>query len=315
MVERIAGELGLSLDDVRSQVPSTPSADRRILQVRMEETSPPGRQPRYAIKAAVFDVLAGSRKSIKSWQCQEDCSREDIDTVGRQFIECAEDLGRTVGDVSNVMVEFLLPWSLLSHPVERWSLDEDRYWIGHTFPLVVRSLDRQRKEAFYRAWRHRWDLLSGAENHRPAGDRIGWLHHGDSTVPERASNDGRVIPLTGEYDLTRWLAEDVNSGTPGLGLTFCYRPDDPFSLTGLKSAVHEGIPLLLWLRERSDVNQLERLLDRVRIDDLPGEVLKWRRLTAGEDASTRDARYHVVLLWDDPSGVVRPSENLFAAPR
>jgi hypothetical protein len=57
------------------------------------------------------------------------------------------------------------------------------------------------------------------------------------------------------------------------------------------------------------------MLEDVDMRDLPGQILRWRRQTADSDASTSDARYHIVLLWDDPSGAVRPSERRFAAPR
>ena len=121
--------------------------------------------------------------------------------------------------------------------------------------------------------------------------------------------------LTGQHDLTRWIARTENCATAGLGLTFAYKPDDPICLKGMKDAIRQGIPLLVWCREDSDVNQLEGLLEKVRINDLLDEVYKWRCLTSGDGKSTRDARYHIVLLLDNPHDVRRPSEHLFAAPR
>ena len=305
----ILRELGVAADGLKDSRSRTPADSARILQIRVEETSSPD-NPRYALDAAVFSMASGSRQRIMSWQCGEGCSLDDIEDVGGRFLEQTAELERSVSEASHLMVEFLLPWSLLGHPVERWRLDEDGFWIGHTFPVVVRSLDRQRKKFFYQPWRHRWDLLSGHNAGRPVGQQIGWLCHGNSAVPVQAD---RVIQLTGRNSLTQWLAKEENSGTAALGLTFSYQPGDPASVNALKGAVHEGIPLLIWLRGDGDVSQLERLLEDVDPRDLPGKVYEWRRQTANFDATTSDARYHVVLLWDDPSGAGRSSEAL-AAP-
>jgi hypothetical protein len=267
------------------------------------------------IDAAVFSVSPGPRRRIGAWQCEENCSPDDIEYVGGRFLEFANGLGRSVGEAGNVTVEFLLPWSLLGHPVERWSLDTDGYWIGRRFPVVVRSLDRQRKESFYRLWRDRWDLLSQENTSRSASERIGWLHHGGGAVPDHASGAGRVIQLTEGHELTQWLEKDENCDTVALGLTFTYVPEDSVSVNGVKAAIHEGIPLLVWLRGEGDINQLERLLEEADIRDLPRRVFKWRRQTAAATTSTRDARYHIVLLWDNPADTCPPAERFFAAPR
>jgi hypothetical protein len=313
-VEGILRELDVPADGLNVPPASAaPDDSARILQIRMEEASSPD-NPRYAIDAAVFSVASGSRHRIMSWRCDEDCSLDDMDDVGGRFLEHAEELGRFIGEARDLMVEFLLPWSLLGHPVERWRLDEDGYWIGHAFPVVIRSLDRQRKGYFYQSWRRRWDLLSGENGGMPVGQQIGWLHHGNGGVPEHAARADRIVHLTGRNALTQWLEKEENCDTAALGLTFAYKPDDPVAVSGVKAAVHEGIPLLVWLRGQGDASQLERMLEDVDIRDLPGRVRKWRRETADSDACTSDARYHVVLLWDDPSGVGRPSEPL-AAPR
>jgi hypothetical protein len=314
-IREILHELGLVdgwLDDF--QPATLPDDSARVLQIRVEEDSSPG-NPRYSIDAAVFTVASGSRHRIMSWRRGEQCSLEEMDDAGGRFLEQARGLGRSLGEARGLMVEFLLPWSLLGHPVERWSLDEDGFWIGHTFPVVVRSLDRQRKEYFYQSWRHRWDLLSRENGRKPVGQQIGWLHDGKGTVPEHAGRAGRVIQLTSRNALTQWLEMEENHATAALGLTFAYKPGDPVSAIGVRAAVYEGIPLLVWLRGKCDVSQLERMLQDVEVRGLPAAVLKWRRQTADSDASTNDARYHVVLLWDDPSGVGSPSERRFTAPR
>ena len=313
-IEGIADELNLSINEIRkSSLPlSRNNTNDRVLRVRLEEISAPGSQ-RYSIDAAVFDVSQGRRKRITSWQCVAGCQGHDIRDASNRFLEIVKYLGSAIG-IGKGTVEFLLPWSLLGHPVERWGCDDDGHPIGYRFPVVLRSLDRQRKELFYQPWLERWEMLYGKDSGRSIGDRIGWLHHKDGVVPRNANNAGRIIHLTGRHDLTKWLAEARNDSTVGLGLTFSFKHDNPIYLTGIKDAVREGIPLLVWCRENGDVNQLERLLGKVKIRELGDEVRRWRCLTADNVASTCDARYHLVILLDDPRDVDRPSEHVFAAP-
>src|SRR6202042_1428869 len=105
------------------------------------------------------------------WRSDADCSLDEIDDAGARFLEQAGGLGWSLGEARELVVEFLLPLSLLGHPVERWSLDEG-YPIGYAYPVVVRSLDRQRKEFFYQSWRRRWDLLSAGNASRPVAQQI-----------------------------------------------------------------------------------------------------------------------------------------------
>ena len=198
--------------------------------------------------------------------------------------------------------------------MERWAVDEDGYWIGHRFPVVVRSLDRQRKPMFFQPWRQRWEMLFGTEHGRPLCDRMGWLHHGDAPVPRKARDADRVIHVVGTGDLTRWLAQDGNYATATLGLACAYRHDDPVGLASLKDAVREGIPVVVWRRDNGDPNELEHLLSNVSIHDLPDRLLSWRRQTAGT-AGPGDVRSHIVVMWDDPCDISQPSGHLFMAPQ
>ena len=73
--------------------------------------------------------------------------------------------------------------------------------------------------------------------------------------------------------------------------------------------------MLLWRRDNGDANELEGLLENVKLKDLPHQVRSWRRSTAACDDSTGDVRYHIVLLWDDPSNVGDPAKCRLSTPR
>ena len=315
-LERIADELGLSPGYIRiDSLESVHRApERTVLQIRIIDVSPLGSPSRYAIDAAVFDLFPGRRERIGSWRFDSDCSSQGIDDAGRRFLERANGLSSAAGTGADTTVEFILPWSLLSHPVERWGLDEEGYWIGYRFPVVVRSLDRQHNMWYFEPWLKRWEMLVSDDDGRSIGERIGWLHYGNTVVPEHAGNAGRIIHLTGGRDLTRWLARAENRSTAALGLTFPYRPDDPVCLNGIKDAIRQGIPLLVWCRENSDASKLERLLETVQLRDLRDTVRRWRCLTADGQASARDGLHDIVLLLDDPGDISNPFDRHFVSP-
>ena len=315
-VENIGDELGISLGDIHADLADSASQapDRRILQIIVEEISAPGPQARYAIDATVFDVLPGRRQRIASWKFDRNCSLQEIDDSGARFLRLAGGLGRAVGIRADVMVEFVLPGSLLDHPVERWGLDEDGYWIGYRFPVVVRSQDRQKYKSSYKLWLEKWEILV-SEDGRPIGERIGWLHYGNVAVPEHAVTAGRIIHLTGRHNIVPWLTRPENCFTAGLALTFPYRHEDDICRRGVQDAIREGIPLLVWCRDDSDANDLERLLEKVKLRDLGETVRRWRRLTADSEDSVDGAMRDIVLLLDDPADAGDPSRHSFKAPQ
>jgi hypothetical protein len=320
VVHEIAAGLGLppgSADVTAAAGGTRPgTAGRRVLRIRLNDVSTP-EECRYTIEGAVFDVTADREERI-DW-CPADekgFSGKDIDDAGSKFLARATRLIGAIGRVPDSMVEFLLPWPLLGHPVEQWCLDGGDYRIGDRFVVVVRSLDRQRSDTFFGPWQRRWEMLSRPAGAQLACERIGWLHYGNTQIPQRASLLHRVISMNGRHgNLTQWLEMVENYATAGLGLTFAYQHDDLIALHSVQDAFNEGIPVLLWRRDNGDANELECLLENVKLQDLPSQVRSWRRSTASCDDSTGDVRYHMVLLWDDPSNVGDPAKCRLSTPR
>jgi hypothetical protein len=215
-----------------------------------------------------------------------------------------------------VTVEFILPWPLLGYPVERWNIDQTDddeaggYWIGHRFPVVVRSLDRRADEMFLGPWRERWNMLFGADSSLPLTDRMAWLQYRRGGVPSKAEDDERVITFRGIGDLTAWLAEHENRDTVSLGLTYAYRFDDKLVTLSLREAFREGIPIVIWRRDDGDPNELRAMLDDVAIHELKDKVLTWRR-KAASPANGKMLGANIVVMWDDPTDV----SLAFSAPQ
>jgi len=319
IVQETVAALGLppgSADVVAAAPRNRPgAARRRVLRIRINDVSTP-EECRYTIDGAVFDVTAGREERIDWLPADEKgFPGKDIDQAGKRFLDEARELIGAVGRMPDSTVEFLLPWPLLGHPVERWCLPDSDYPIGERFVVVVRSLDRQRSDTFFGPWQRRWEMLSSPAGEQRAFERIGWLHYGDTAVPQRASVLRRVVPMNGRHgNLTQWLERVENCTTAGLGLTFAYQPDDRIALHSVQDAFNEGFPVLLWRRDNGDANELEDLLENVRLTDLPNLVYSWRRSIASCDDTTDNVRYHIVLLWDDPSNVGDPARCRLSTP-
>ena len=316
LVRAIEAEFGLPPGSADATAAAPEVSGRRVLRIRLNDVSTP-KECRYTIEGAVFDVTADREERI-DW-CPADekgFPGKDIDDAGNKFLARATKLIGAIGRTPDPMVEFLLPWPLLGHPVERWCLDGGDYRIGDRFVVVVRSLDRQRTDTFFDPWQKRWKMLSGQAGAQLTHERIGWLHYGNTQIPQRARQLHRVISMNGRHGkLTEWLEMVENCTTAGLGLTFAYQPDDRIARHSVQDAFSEGIPVLLWRRDNGDANELEGLLENVELKDLPHQVRSWRRNTAACDDSTGDVRYHIVLLWDDPSTVGDPAKCRLSTPR
>lgn len=310
--DAITAELKLASADVIADTNSLLSRpESRILQICLSDEGPPG-QPSYKIHGNVLQVVSGVRRNPVPLPSSQ---ANDVDEVWKRFLREAVDLGRQIGSDPHLTVEFILPWPLLGYPVERWNIDQaDRdddsaeYWIGHRFPVVVRSLDRRAYEVFLGRWHDRWDMLFGSGQRRPLCDGMAWLHHGESDPPFKAQEEKRVVMVQGIGFLTSWLATNENRNTVTLGLTYAYR-SDKLGKRSLRAAFQEGIPIIIWRRDGGDANELEALLANIAIHELKDKVLTWRRESAGPASEKVGA--HIVVMWDDPTDV----SAAFSAPQ
>ncbi|WP_416901638.1 trypsin-like peptidase domain-containing protein [Micromonospora echinospora] len=189
----------------------------------------------------------------------------------------------------DIMVEFILPQSLLNEPVHEWALWPSRPWetLGSKYAVVVRDLERLEDAESMAFLKQRWKATA-----RQA------VRSG--LVPVRC-DDRRSHGA-----MYAWL------GTiPGLStMTLPGPPDRAPAQVALEVALPAGVPALAWCtsgcREcpggtcpgHSFQDGFAVRLADARHDSLPSQVLQLRRAAAaGEKHWSRD----LVLLWDDPS--------------
>ncbi|QES47830.1 hypothetical protein DEJ50_08420 [Streptomyces venezuelae] len=311
-------ELGLAVDvrnalaarcrPAAGRVPHPPG--RRVLQIRLSETSP-GKQE-YEVDATLFDWTDDGLRRPRKREAEQPYSLGDLQQLGHTCLIQWEDLAARLDRAHSVRVEFLLPWSLLDHPVERWLTDTQGYLLGHKYPVVIRSLDRMRQQSWHRDWQRRWQAFNHPDAPGPPEQGVGWLALEATASLDGGGHGADILRLRGrEGEVRAWL--DTRPDSAGLALAFAYDHRDPRRAGALREAVCEGVPFMVWRRDGGNPAELaERLREpaRQRFADLPAVLRLWRRSASRDDAA--DMHNHLTLLWDDPHCV--PPESVLTAP-
>lgn len=278
-------------------------AGHRVLQIRLRETAV-GKQE-YDVEAALFDWSADGLENPRKRTGNHSYGIRELWQLGRTCLVEWSDLAARLDEADEVRVEFLLPLSLLGHPVERWATDAGGYLLGHKYPVVIRSLDRIEQRSWRRHWERRWHAL-----HSPAAGgtgwagRLGWMATDDDTTPEGGCDVVHVRGRDGQ--IRSWL--DAHPDAPGLALAFAYDHHDPRHTVPVHEAVCEGVPFMVWRRDDGDPAELAGRLresEHEHITGLPSRVRLWRRGADREDDA--DMHNHLTLLWDDPTCVQKTS--------
>lgn len=285
----------------------TARGGRRVLQIRLRETTP-GKQ-RYTVDAALFDWTEDGLSHPRKREALRTFGLGELKRFGRTCLADWSDLTAHLDDAGQVRVEFLLPWSLLGHPVERWLTDGHTYLLGHKYPVVIRSLDRMERQSWRRDWSLRWEALHDPATTAQQCDRIAWL----ALESARASKlNGDVLRLRGrDGEVRAWL--DTHPEAASFALAFAYDPQNPKRALALQEAVCEGIPLIMWRRDDGDPEELAARIGEMTATQfslLPDHLRLWRRAAAKDDSE--DMHNHLTLLWDDPKCV--PREGTLTAP-
>ena len=264
----------------------------------------------YLIVRVAEDYYTPGRYSLTAWsqrqgQLMQVIQARDGDLPLDQVEPAVARLFKTAmatipGGGDDLVIEFVLPESLLNLPVDQWRTgpEADARPVGIYYPVVVRSLEHRPDPSL----RWRW-----AEHLPPL--------RGDAQVGSQddAGVAPRAIVRVPSGDLVsrrRDWVEELRSIADG-AVPFLDNADPPH----LRAAVRAGVPVLLWSREpgsRPADARLLRTLGEGSLRDLPAKVMNLRREAAVSEASDHVGR-HVTLLWDDPT---RPVETgtLFTMP-
>ena len=208
-----------------------------------------------------------------------------------------EALGASADELT---LEFILPRSLIGHPIDQWEIDRVfPHRLGTSYPVVVRSLDRLRNLEIHGTWRQKWRWLMD-NGHREDPDAVYWLLEAGSRVPSS-------------------LRASLLREPSAVVLAMAFPPVDSaaLALDELTAALYGGMPAVLWCRNNKARPHFEKevreLFTGHGLTELPAQVLQLRQKadeleTADEAASLG---HHLTLLWDDadrmPRSLTRPA--------
>lgn len=184
--------------------------------------------------------------------------------------------------VNDLVVEFLLPFPLLSEPVDQWEIETSgpAHVVGVDHIVVVRIWDRVASRGLLNRSMPNWQEKSSRLN--SDGAKVWW-----------------VDPDDGQYITRRLYIDLIPDGEPCLGLL---RPPPLPPVPGndaVSIGIRTGVPAMIWCRDHaispSFVSCMQDYLIRHGLPELPGFVLQLRR----EAVRTGDpVGSNITLIWD-----------------
>lgn len=205
-----------------------------------------------------------------------------------------------------IVLEFILPLSLLNEPVEEWSrigaLGDRRLWASEhggppfwqDYTVVVRSLERIETLQLHRVWNERWDVLTArageARAHRCGG-------------PDTAENHQLYLRL---------------KRNPGVVLMALGAPPD--QLQGkeeLLMGLHAGLPVLVWSHSGPLAERVHYAVEtalQYPLSELLKHMVRLRTTLPMKDDEfpEGDTGAGIAVLWDDPSRLPEFPEPIFS---
>lgn len=192
-----------------------------------------------------------------------------------------------------VVLEFVLPVSMLNEPVEQWTriglLGGQPLWesehggppFWQDYTVVVRSLERLEALQLHRVWNERWDVLTAR-----GGDAR--AHRCDGYV----TAESRRLYLR--------LKENPSVVLMALGAP----PDEEQGMRELLTGLHAGLPLLVWSHSGTLTEQAHRAAESALaapLDELLDRMVRLRAVPAAKDDEDVDTGTGIAVLWDDPN--------------
>ncbi|WP_158849948.1 VMAP-C domain-containing protein [Saccharothrix deserti] len=189
-------------------------------------------------------------------------------------------------DMEELTLEFVVPRDLVHHPIDQWQVDEVfPHRLGTSQPVVVRSLDRMRRDDLRGRWRRKWRWLT-ANSGRLDPASVHWLRDKPETSPDS---------LFAELVLGDAPVAVVMSEPPAVHTSLAW--DE------LTATLYAGVPIVVWCREPAlsawFEEEIGRLLESTGLDRLPEHVLRLRRQAGRKNRAQARLGEHITLLWDD----------------
>jgi hypothetical protein len=219
-----------------------------------------------------------------------------LDTVERVVDDIVVAAERAWADLrASVILEFLLPRTLLNLPVHRWHKEHDS---GDPRPLcldyqiLIRSLERMKAVHWHRVWRERWHSMY----EDPSVERIHF-------PPTENRSTLRVDAVLSD---PRWVS--MVAAAPA------DEPEGPRD-DHVMAALRSGLPVLLW-RPGVAPEELREIVNWLveggDLTDLPERTQVSRRAAFGSSTLPidTDVARDVVILWDDPRRLIALDQPL-----
>jgi hypothetical protein len=200
---------------------------------------------------------------------------------------------------AGLMVEFVLPRTWLSKPVDEWTLGRrGTVRVGWRHPVVVRDLAQFEHRTDQREAQRRWATLRAAA---PGEDLVYWVRCGDRPT-------------------ARHIAASLASELHRVVLALTNPPERLMSNAALRAGFDNGIPLMLWRRlpcadhgcddsdgvcdgqrfETALAEEIERFLTSSPASELPEMVRQLRTAAARCGDEERHCGRALTLLWNPP---------------
>jgi hypothetical protein len=190
-------------------------------------------------------------------------------------------------DIGELVIEFLLPFGLLSYPVDQWQVQTDlvAHPVGVEHLVVVRVRDRQDLRRSHAQWR----------------EKSRRLRTGQATVRW-------VDPLDTADVSARLFADLVADGAPCLALARPPRLAEALGSDAVSVGVLTGVPVMVWCRDEASAGSFTVLLRdyfaRYDVAGLPNHIQRLRRDFARFGDPAPGA--HITLIWDLEDDPVSP---------
>jgi hypothetical protein len=201
---------------------------------------------------------------------------------------------RTLGPVGVLTIEFVLPYQLLSHPVDQWRISAGAATsgpLGAQYSVVVRSLDRMQSTIYHHRWAARWRFLS-AHQHTPHAQAIGFVQPtGSSAQSVKTAMTNLPGGFTDDYPVCLVLALPMNRRAGAAERT-----------NALRQAVEIGMPVLIWCRLPKASSQfiadMANHLHNRPVGDVAEVIQRLRQDATVRSQPADHLGQHICLLWD-----------------
>jgi vWA-MoxR associated protein C-terminal domain/Trypsin-like peptidase domain/vWA-MoxR associated protein middle region 0/Effector-associated domain 2 len=169
--DHFARRWGLSPDELVFAGPAAPPLPTKSsLVVTLEEDGP---EPNTYLPSVSLDHDNGEQTPL----VVHDQPLTLDEVPGHLGLHLRRVTGRSLGPVGALTIEFVLPYELLSHPVDQWRISAGEPTtrpLGAQYSVVVRSLDRMQSTIYHHRWAARWRFLRAHEQ-TPHAQAIGFV--------------------------------------------------------------------------------------------------------------------------------------------